>query len=396
MVVDLRRDHSIRVPRPDLSITHGTPNACDQCHADKGMKWQADAMARWIGKSSRPMPSLLAATDKDARVASRAIRAGVTDTSLPGIVRATFASRLEGQSDAASQTALRSALQDPDALVRATAAKSAASNWPPDMRAQLLAPLLNDPVKAVRIEAARALADVPDAALAVTERQSAPRDAEDVRARADVPDTASASDLQSTRRAAEGELIAAERANAERPEAHLNLASYIARKGDLGGAEESLRTAIRLDPAFIPAYVNLADVLRAAGRDADAEGLLNEALRRAPQSAPAVHALGLLKARGGDMESALRLLERATKLAPDDSRYGYVYAMGLQSAQRFDAAVRELERVQRRAPADKAVLLALAAIQRDLGHRDGARRWLDALLALDPQDPDARALRESL
>ena len=32
MVIDLRRDHSIRIPRPDLSASLGTPNACSGCH----------------------------------------------------------------------------------------------------------------------------------------------------------------------------------------------------------------------------------------------------------------------------------------------------------------------------------------------------------------------------
>src|SRR5262249_6680361 len=32
MVIDVRRDHSFRVPRPDLSLKYGTPNACNQCH----------------------------------------------------------------------------------------------------------------------------------------------------------------------------------------------------------------------------------------------------------------------------------------------------------------------------------------------------------------------------
>ena len=34
MAVDPRRDHSLRIPRPDLSVQHGTPNACTQCHID--------------------------------------------------------------------------------------------------------------------------------------------------------------------------------------------------------------------------------------------------------------------------------------------------------------------------------------------------------------------------
>ena len=32
MVIDERRDHSFRVPRPDLSVELGTPNACNDCH----------------------------------------------------------------------------------------------------------------------------------------------------------------------------------------------------------------------------------------------------------------------------------------------------------------------------------------------------------------------------
>ncbi len=32
MEVDPRRDHSIRIPRPDLSMALGTPNACTRCH----------------------------------------------------------------------------------------------------------------------------------------------------------------------------------------------------------------------------------------------------------------------------------------------------------------------------------------------------------------------------
>ncbi len=34
MDVDPRRDHSLRVPRPDLSVKYGTPNACTRCHLE--------------------------------------------------------------------------------------------------------------------------------------------------------------------------------------------------------------------------------------------------------------------------------------------------------------------------------------------------------------------------
>src|SRR5262245_27469907 len=44
MVVDQRHDHSFRIPRPDLSIRYGTPNACNDCHVDKSPAWAAAAI----------------------------------------------------------------------------------------------------------------------------------------------------------------------------------------------------------------------------------------------------------------------------------------------------------------------------------------------------------------
>ena len=49
MVIDKRHEpHSLRGPRPDLSVKlFGTPNACNDCHADKSSQWAADAIKRW-------------------------------------------------------------------------------------------------------------------------------------------------------------------------------------------------------------------------------------------------------------------------------------------------------------------------------------------------------------
>jgi predicted CXXCH cytochrome family protein len=49
MVIDKRHDHSLRIPRPDLSVKLGTPNACNDCHTDKSAQWAADAVERWHG-----------------------------------------------------------------------------------------------------------------------------------------------------------------------------------------------------------------------------------------------------------------------------------------------------------------------------------------------------------
>src|SRR5262252_3346217 len=48
MVVDPRRDHSLRVPRPDLSETLGVPNPCNGCHANQDARWAAAQVKAWF------------------------------------------------------------------------------------------------------------------------------------------------------------------------------------------------------------------------------------------------------------------------------------------------------------------------------------------------------------
>ena len=56
MVIDQRADHSMRIPRPDLTLEIGVPNACSQagCHADKPVEWSNDAYLKWYGLARKP------------------------------------------------------------------------------------------------------------------------------------------------------------------------------------------------------------------------------------------------------------------------------------------------------------------------------------------------------
>ncbi|MFL9829092.1 cytochrome c3 family protein, partial [Rhodoplanes sp. SY1] len=63
MVVDPRHDHGFRVPRPDLSVKLGTPNACNDCHADKPAAWAAAAVERWHGPDRKGFQTFAEALD---------------------------------------------------------------------------------------------------------------------------------------------------------------------------------------------------------------------------------------------------------------------------------------------------------------------------------------------
>lgn len=333
MVVDPRRDHSFRVPRPDLTVAVGTPNACTGCHADRDAKWAADALQAWGTKPPggfQRYAEAFAAHERRQPDAARSLAAVATDGTNPAIARATALEALGGHPLRGSVDAARASLGDPDPLVRRGAIATLAM-LPGPARLELLGPLLEDPVRTVRIDAAERLADALPAA---------------------TPEQRAAFE----RAAAEFEAV--QRYNADRPEARAALGNFRARQGRLGEAQADLESALALDPSFVPAYVNLADLQRVQGRDDEAERVLREGLRRAGEHASLHHALGLTLVRRQQLDAALGQFAAATRLAPDDARFAYVHAVALHSAGRPAAALRELDRALARHPDDRDLLMA--------------------------------------
>jgi len=361
MVVDPRRDHSFRIPRPDVSIAIGTPNACTGCHAKQSAKWAADAVAKWYGPGRRQEQHYGIALDAGRRGKTGAVPeliALVEDRSQPAIVRATALDLLSRYPGRLVQSALQRNLGDEDPLVRRAAVLGQESLAPAE-RARLLAPRLGDPVRAVRIEVARLLAPAASS-LAAPERK------------------------RFDEALAEFEAVQAE--NADRPEAHANLGNLYLSRGEAARAEATYRKAIALDAHFLPAYVNLADLYRGSGREAEAESTLREGLRQAPKDAALREALGLALVRQGKKKEALAEFATAAKAAPDEPRRAYVYAIALDDAGRRGEALKVLEAAAKRR-GDRDVLLALAAFKRDAGDHAGAERHLRALAAINPGDP---------
>ena len=345
MVVDPRHDHSFRIPRPDRTVSLGVPNACSGCHTDRKPQWLATAVKAWFPQPKTGYQSFAEAFAANGRNMPGALAGIAQDREQSGFVRASAVRRLGLQLSPTTLPALRSALADPDALVRAEAA-AALSNAAAAVRAQLLPGLLVDPVRQVRMAAARALVGEPAARLPPPAQQA----------------LASALD----------EYIAAERFNADRPEGRANLGNVYATQGRHDDAVAAYRGALALDPTFVQAALNLADLQRSRGAEDDAEKTLREALARDPRSAPAHHALGLSLTRQKRSDVALKAFAQAVALAPDNARFAYVYAVALNDAGQRAKAVRELEAALKRQPDDRDLLIALALFERDAGHRQRA------------------------
>ena len=372
MVVDPRHDHSFRIPRPDLTVAFGTPNACTDCHADKSAAWAAEAVERWHGPERKGFQTwteafhLARAADPDARALLIAL---ATNPEVPGIARATALSEVQQFPSRATLAATEKALGDPDPLVRRTALEAIAA-LPSQDRWRLAAPLLSDPVALVRMEAGLTLADQPLASLGPADRAR----------------------LQ----AAMKEYEASQRLNADRPDARANLARLLAMRGDMSSAEAELLAGLRLSPDAVTLAVNLADLYRATGREADAEKTLRAVLVRQPKAGPAQHALGLSLIRQRRYDEAMTALKAAMDDAPDEPRYAYVYAVALNSTGQSAAALKVVDAALKRHPNDPMLLtFALQAALRQ-AQVDTAAPLAGRLSKMQPDDPGLADLARRL
>jgi tetratricopeptide (TPR) repeat protein len=343
MVNDDRADHSMRVPRPDLSLSLGTPNACNGCHADQSAQWAADAVEQWYPDSTYRgdhFGQALWVAETGAGDAAARLLALAGDGSQPGIARATAVERLGERPAAQHLFTVQRLLGDADPLVRAAAVRFMAQT---DLRTRIdqLWPLLEDSARTVRLEAARVLAPVM--------RQGVPEK------------------FRKQLQTALAEYAKAQAVNAERPESHLNMGLVYLAQGLHREAEQAYLTALRLDPAFVPGYVNLSDLYRETDRDKDGEELLRKGVSVVADNPDLHHALGLLLVRQKRMQESIEQLRRAAELAPDRSRYAYVYALALQSLGEAEQAVRVLEQALERNPDNREIREALSGLYRERG-----------------------------
>jgi Flp pilus assembly protein TadD len=372
MVIDPRRDHSWRVPRPDLTVSIGSPNTCnwDGCHPEKSPQWAAETMDGWYGTGWRKphYGEVLNLGRTRGPGARDALLGLIGNAETPAIVRATALVELQGSVDASSLPSIHRAATDPDPLVRRSALL-ALSLFVPEQRLAAL-PLLEDPVRAVRVEAARLLAPVD-------------------------PDQLEAQQAQALSRGL-AELEESLMVDADRAAAHMTLGAVYVDLGRYEDAERAYGNSLRLDPRFGPAVINLADLYRLQGRDAEGERALVDFLARNPESGVVHHALGLVLVRENKYEEGVRELGLAAELRPDDPRYAFVYGVGLQSIGRVGESIGVWEQALDEHPHDLDLLSALVNSYAQAGELDRARDYARRLAAIRPEDPDIRGLLSRL
>lgn len=323
---DLRHDHSFSIPAGARDVLRAPSYADSMALIRGGQPGAAQALYDQLARSN-----------------------------LPAIQRATMLMELPNYP---SEQALKLATRDLSNVapqVRESAVRAVSALLPPPERVALYGPLLKDPVRAVRILAARDLLSVPgqgpawDKAIAEYEQVQL--------------------SLQ------------------ERAEANLNLAMLYQASGRGDRVEAQLRAALLRDPDFFPALVTLAQWLEANGRADEARALIAEQLALHPDAPLLQHTQGLMRIRAGLTAKAMPYLRQAARLDPANAQFAYVLAVALHDSGQVEPACEQLEDLLKLQPYHRTARLSLIQYYLENGQEPKAQAVLQSWKALNPGDP---------
>lgn len=375
MAVDARRDHSLRIPRPDLSTPLGTPNACTGCHLklenvaeskrgslqlyqdwmlaarqgnaevqaelERANAWCDAACDQWYGANRRRdvhFGQALAAGQRGDSTAREQLEQLLArrGPEAPYIARATALQILAQIDPSAAGAEAVKAMDDAHPLVRSTAAAALVGLASSTQSISLLEKALRDPIRSVRTEAARNLLEFPS----------------------HMWSSSAGADF---RRALE-ELTAGIEFNNDRAGAHMMQGILAGLQGRRQQAIQHYETAIAVEPHATGPRSNLAEMLeqnltpQTPGATATADQaspvrqeivrlrkaelpLLGRDVRLLPTSAPLQYRYGLALYLDGQRETALQHLQQAAELEPQEAGYAEAVAMLLEAMQRWPEAV---------------------------------------------------------
>lgn len=367
---DLRHDHSFRVPRPDLSVKYGTPNACSNCHKDKSEKVLADAVIKWYGPNRKYhfaddlIPGSKLNNNSEAHL-TRLINIKET----PNIIKATAAFYLGSITTPSSLKTLISCLNNKDAQVRYRALRSLA-NFPPNEWINNVAPLLSDKVRAVRIAAADLLITTP---------------------KDQIP-----SQYTNAFDAAHIELVSYLRYQTDFSVGNIMLADYYLKIQDYTNAESFYLKGLKKDNQINYAFLNLSSLYNTVGKNDASLEMLKRALKNDAANERIHYNMALLYNEMNNKPAAEKSFAKAIELKSQNPRVYYNYGLMLNANKKFKEAEAILQKGIAINPSTPDLYYALTFVYIQTGNKVKVQQTAFQLKQLDPSNPNYQELFKNL
>jgi len=364
---DPRRDHGFTIPDPLLTKQYGTPNACNRCHTDKDADWALEWTDKWYGaKMNRPTRkrAILIAKARRGEPEARAGLIEMLKTEPIATWQATACHLLERWvMDPEAAQALVGALNHESPLVREAALRSlihqTRENNPQIRKA--IEPLLEDPIRSVRVAAAWALVDTLD--------------------------------LNSK---AGRELVHMLDHNADQPLGRMQLSQFAFLRGNTEAAIRQITKAIEWDPNSPPFHHDLAILRSMTGDIQGSIKALEEAVRLNPQEAEYHYKLGLAWSEAGNLRKCVSSLESSLKIDGSNSRAWYNLGLAYHSLQEPEKAIQSLLQAEATNPEDATIPYARATIHAQLNQRQQAVEAVTKAIQIRQDYPEAIQLMRQL
>ncbi|MCL5130316.1 multiheme c-type cytochrome [Algibacter sp. L4_22] len=294
---DFRRDHSFRIPRPDLSIKYGTPNACIQCHQDKDNEWAWENFKKQYGEPDyKHFSELLAPGLLGDENGLNNLLELAKDSVYPDMARASAVSGLRNYYDADAVNDLISFLDDDSPLVRA-ATLDVISNMNSNDYVSYLLPMLKDEKRSVRVKAFFALGYLDEIQI--------PEDYKAV--------------FKKVKKEFETQL----NMTSDFVGGRIKKGDYYLKKGDLKAGIKCYESALEIDYINNIIRTNLANLYYRDGDFIKTEVAYKKVIELEPEYAQTYYSYSLLLAELNRIDEAIKQMHLAIKFGPENIRFYY-------------------------------------------------------------------------
>jgi tetratricopeptide (TPR) repeat protein len=366
---DFRRDHSFRVPRPDLSLKYGTPNACANCHK-KDDTWAWEAFQKLFGTvdsihfSDKLVPGMKGRPNAHIGLAEL-----INDKTQPEMARASAVKALANYNTENFINDYLTWLNDASPLVRGASIDVLSEINNTDYINSFL-PLLNDPKRSIRIKAFYGLSGLEESQLPQRYKES----------------------YQKVKK----EFFTYLNTNSDFVGGHTKQANYYLKKGDLQKGIEGYERALKIDNINNQVRLTLATLYYNSQNYLKAEEAFKTVIKQEPEYGPTYYSLALLYAELDKTDEAIELLNTAIKKMPENMRVYYNLSLLYDKNQNQKNAESILVKGLKIDGTNESLLYALAFHYSKYKQLEKAKNILKRLVQLYPNNSQYSSFLQQL